>query len=79
MPDVMACLWRAGDGDDVKAYLLSYPIFLHVVVDGQLQTPLLAEVDGFFGVTEDVVAARLHFYKYNYVIIFCDDIQVSVA
>ena len=79
MPDVMACLWRAGDGDDVKAYLLSDVVCFHVVVDGLLQTPLLAEVDGFFGVTEDVVAARLHFYKYNYVIIFCDDIQVSVT
>ena len=79
MPDVMACLWRAGDGDDVKAYFLSDVVCFHVVVDGQLQTPLLAEVDGFFGVTEDVVAARLHLYEYNYVIIFCDDIQVSVT
>ena len=79
MPDVMACLWRARDGDDVKAYFLSDVVCFHVVVDGQLQTPLLAEVNGFFGVTEDVVAARLHFYKYNYVIIFCDDIQVSVT
>ena len=79
MPDVMACLWRAGDGDDVKAYFLSDVVCFHVVVDGLLQTPLLAEVNGFFGVTEDVVAARLHFYKYNYVIIFCDDIQVSVT
>lgn len=51
MPDVRLRFWRARDGDDVKAYFLSYPIFLHVVVDGQLQTPLLAEVDGFFGFT----------------------------
>ena len=81
MPDVMACLWRAGDGDDVKAYLLPYPIFLHVVVDGQLQTPLLAEVNGFFGGTEDAVAARLHFYKYQrtHVGSQCDNVYFAMS
>lgn len=79
MPDVRLRFWRARDGDDVKAYFLSDVVCFHVVVDGQLQTPLLAEVNGFFGVTEDVVAAGLHLYEYNYVTIFSDDIQVSVA
>lgn len=79
MPDVWLRFWRARDGDDVKAYLLSDVVCFHVVVDGLLQTPLLAEVNGFFGFTEEVVAACLHLYEYNYVIIFSDDVQVSVA
>lgn len=47
MPDVWLRFWRASDGDDVKAYFLSDVVCFHVVVDGLLQTPLLAEVNGF--------------------------------
>ena len=52
MPDVRFRFWRARDGDDVKAYFLSDVVCFHVVVDGLLQTPLLAEVNGFLWFTK---------------------------
>ena len=58
MPDGGPCRWRASNGDDVKAYLLSDTVCFHVVVDGLLQTQSFAEVNGFLWFAEDECQSR---------------------